>query len=350
MDGQVRLGLRPRQLTFVASAQPDSSSRASFPHPQLPVAAAAPANALPASMQAQEQSAVAVPAAAQGSVLGFSQTLNHQQSLPVSIAAGPGFGDSQSLPTQPSQPLADASLAQQSVSVAPNIGIEQQQQQVSVAYSEALQQAGVESQQAPSASAEAGSTELSESPPSLAWPGAVAAPLEPIRQQSILSAVPSRQASGAVLPLSRQLSAVAPVVSGQPSAVVQVLSRQATAQQLPSGESPAAAQVPSRQSSAMGPSRQASTAATPPTRQTSAVPASQPASLPAQAAAGSPGQGLQQHAQQDPHTQGVAPSVRDILQMWAPVPKPPSTGTLIRFSIPKCMQLFAWVESCKAQP
>lgn len=365
----------------------------SLTHTQIP----------PAGDQSQAQSPLLLPApvyATQGqlpgaapvsSVIGYSQTAD-QQSMPIGTATSIGFMPAHVLSQQLSQPPADVASAQQDALEQLGSHTEQQQgllQDRQSAHNAVLQQG------AAAAAADSGQ-QLTDSPPSLAWPGGAASTCEPDRQQSLSASVPSRQASATMPPVSTQASAVAPLLSRQPSAGAPVLSQQAAAEVLPtpSRQTSAVAQVPSRQQSAVAsalikqgsavvplPSRQGSATVTPPTRQPSAMPVEHATSMPDQAAANSPSQGLeqawaallpsllaesnkrqagsgaahtlptdladvllpvhgqrQQHdvqQQQDPalqrngsgHGGHAMPSVQDILQTWAPVPKPPSTGT-----------------------
>ena len=353
VDGQVRLGLRPRQLTFTASTQPavNNSSNTSVLLTHSPLAAVQPSpqppSLMPASRPMQQQAA---PAVAPHSAHGLHHSDSTAQASAADAPARVALTAAQSLPSKTSHPLADVFAAQQGAAEQATGPLGQQQgawQEALSAPGAALQQAADFPGRLPSADAPA-SGQLSDSPPSLAWPGAAATAGDPHRQQSLPAAPPSRHTSGAVPLPSRQPSAVASTVIKQRSVL------------------------------APGPSRQASMALRPPSRQDSAAHVTHPHPVPDQAAVNSRDQGLEQAwaallptllaqstrqhncltpaqpsdatpavsldvtdthlpvqagsqqqeaAQQRQHEQRIVPSVQDILQMWAPLPKPASTGT-----------------------
>lgn len=386
--------MRPRQLTFTASAQPaaiSSNTTTLLAHP--PAAAAQPSAQppllMPASLPMQQQTALA---AVPEPVHGLDHSDSPAQANAAAAPASVNLTAAESVPRQTSQAFADTLAAQQDA-ISQVAGVVEQQQG---AWHEALSAPGVALQQAaggsgqlpsadvpasgqlplaavpaseqPPSAALAVSGHVSDSPPSLAWPGAAATAPAPDRQQSLSAAPPARQASGAVPPLSRKVSAVAQLPSRQPSAVASTVTRQGSL-------------------SAPAPSRQPSITLRPPSRQGSAAPVT-PTSLPDQAVGTSPNQGLeqpllptllaestrqhsclnltqpsdaapslplsstgaplsvqaggQQHeaGQQGQHAEHVVPSVQDILQMWAPVPKPASKGT------PRCSTLVLAFKTC----
>ena len=349
VDGQIKLGLCPRQLTFSGSAQQAHQQQQQPPQfygssQVLPAAELAPANAA-----SPHDAAEIYPEA------GHSE-LSPVPLLPSRAAsnAGNAFADmaaadaaiqtdtaSASARVPQSGPIADD--LQQEGSPVPTV-------QKSVTMTEAAE---VHTGQ-----------QLTNVAPSLAWPAAAA---------------PSRQSSGVPPPLSRKQSDMSPPLPRQPSAVVKGPVRQASAvaatapfrlnsgalsgqnsqQQQQQQPVPLSRQVSRLHQSA---SRQSSGVQMPLSRQVSAVATeaaqhSAMAEEPEEAAATGPGQGLEQAwaallpsllasaSQQRRDAPAMLPSaalpnvrqqadnmdakqqtVTDILKMWAPVARPTAAG------------------------
>ena len=332
VDGQIKLGLRPRQLTFSASAQPQ---------PQLWLQSQAGSQALEQSPFAAPQSAAPLPGAEQPAGASIhSSGATTSGHLLDGVAASESFDRS----LQSAQP-GSASLMLQP--------------QVSSVATAAPVAAPVSRQ--PSIQANGMSTavetqcgqELTTVAPSLSWQGPATAAAAPSRQNSAPAPLLSRQPSVARQLPSRQLSAAVQLPSRQTSAAVPPLSRQPSA----------VGQPPSRQTSAVAAphSRQSSGMPLPVSKQSSAVIAPPPtlsrqpstSAEPHQAAGPSPRQGLEQAwaallpsllaeanrqhgdaaaavpaaarlpAGSQSRADAAAPvqTVGDILKMWAPLPK-----------------------------
>ena len=351
VDGQIKLGLRPRQLTFSGSAQ-----QAQQQLPQLgPPLYGGNHNPAPAT-------SAALPTAV-ADMLNFPDA-GHSQLSPVPLlpsraasnasnaftditAAGAAVQhDSMSAPAMGSQSVQTASGVQGQGSLLP---VGQSSMPASMAITEAAATAELQTGQ-----------QLTEVAPSLSWPGA-----------------PSRQSSGLPPPLSRQHSDLPPLPARQLSAVVRqtsavaaavapsrqnssALSRQNSQQQPP----PLSRQVSRTHQSA---SRQGSGVQLPLSRQASAAAAEEEAARhsaeaeePKKAAVCGPGQGLEQawaallpsllagaskqHSgasefsvgpsallpampQQVGNADPKQQTVGDLLKMWAPLSRPAAAGT-----------------------
>ncbi|DBA81543.1 TPA: hypothetical protein ACH3X1_007317 [Trebouxia sp. C0004] len=338
VDGHLKLGLRPRQLTFSASAQPP---------PQL-------------WLQSQD-----------GSQAFEQSPFAGSQSAPpaVSHAKQPADKPSHSSGATASGHLPDGVTASQSCnrslqSAQPgSVSLTLQPQVSSVAT--AVPPAAPESRQ-PSIQADDMTTavetqcgqELTTVAPSLSWPEPATAAAAPSTQNSAAAPLLSRQPSAAMQPPSRQLSAA-----------IQPPSRQASATVPPSLHEPSAVgQPPSRQTSAVAAphSRQSSGMPLPLSKQSSAVVPPPPtlsrqpptSAEPHQAAGPGPRQGLEQAwaallpsllaeaTRQGGDATAAVPAaarlpagsqtradaavpvqtVGDILKMWAPLPKAMTAG------------------------
>ena len=329
VDGQIKLGLRPRQLTFSASAQPP---------PQL----------------TDGQTA--------GSASGALSQLSPD--LTLESADGPvSFSGQGPSPVPLLQPAGGASGA------VSNMAAPSEQQPLPMAAASVSRQASMQADQGP-ADLPAGQP-LTAVAPSLSWPGKNLASGLPTgettlsRQPSALASKPSRQGSAALQAPSRQGSAALPGPFKQPSGTVSNASRQASAvARLLSKQPSAAAQMapydlpglPQQQS------RQNSAVASdmPLSRQLPAAVQDKASTEPDQAAGNSPQRGIeqawaallptllaevnrQQHdsaaasgpaasdlasedLQQASSGSDAAQTVMDILKTWAPVPKSMSTG------------------------
>ena len=305
VDGQIKLGLRPRQLTFSASAQPPPQL---WPQPQddsqaFPTAAGTPFS---------------------GSIQGAPDLLPHagQGLSPVPLLQPTGGSPASSTATaaapegMQTEQLAD-SLQHHSSGLSTAVTVAPLSRQASIQADGALPESP-------------GGQALTDVAPSLSWPGAATA-----------EAVPSRQNSAGPMPPSRQPSAVVQPPSRQPSAVVQAPSRQGSRMPPPL----------SKQASDVAPAQPV--APLPLSRQHSGSSARVASAEPHQAAASSPRQGLEQAwaallpsllaeankqqqtdssvvvlsgadqhaAPRQPGTDAPAQSVGDILKMWAPLPK-----------------------------
>ena len=343
IDGQIKLGLRPRQLTFSGSAQqqPQLGPQLHAGAGLLPTAEHPPA-LLPHAGHAELSPVPLLPShAASDASKVFTDT---------AAADAPAEADPQQLELAQQAAPATGSPHQQG-----SFGLSSQPVTV-VTETEATREAA-ESQTG---------QQLSAVAPSLSWPQA------PFRQSSALPAPASRQSSGLPppLPVSRQNSGMPPL-----PAVVTVPSRQASAvatapvQQ----QSGALSRQPSQQQS-ISLSRQASIAPHTASRQGSGMPlplSRQPsapteaagrsteAEEPGQAVPKGPGLGLEQAwadllpsllaeaSRQHSSGSAVLPSaavlpatlqppaastnpqtVQDVLDMWAPVTKPMGAGKM----------------------
>lgn len=353
VDGQIKLGLRPRQLTFSGSAQQQQQQPPQL-GPQLygevlPAAELVPANT--ASLQAATEM---LPAA------GHSE-LSPVPLLPSRVAS------------KASNAFADMAAADSAIQTGTALAPVMAAQSGQVANDLEQQGSFIPTVPAPVTMTEAADVQsgqrLTNVAPSLSWPAAAAA-------------VPSRQSSGLPLPLSRQQSDMPPLLARQPSAVVRVPVRQTSAV-----AAAAAAAAPSRQNSGAmsrqssqqqqpvplssqvsrshhSASRRGSGMQLPLSRQASAVAteAAQHSATavqrePEQAAAAGPGQGLEQAwaallpsllasasqqcsgelamlpsaalptvVQQAGNAEAKQQTIGDILKMWAPIARPTAAG------------------------
>ena len=355
VDGEIKLGLRPRQLTFLGSAQQTQQQQQQPPQlgqqlygssEALPAAELAPANAnLPNAAaelypEAAHSELSSVPLLSSRAASNASNAFADMAAAGTAAAMQTGTALAPAMPPQSGQVADDLQQEGSPLSTVP----------VSVVMTEA-------------AEAQTGQ-QLTDVAPSLSWPAAAA---------------PSRQVSGLPPPLSRQQSNLPPPLPRQPSAVVSGpvrqtsavaaaaapsrLSSTATNWQHPQQQQPVplSRQVSSSHQSA---SRQGSGAQLPLSRHAS-TPAAQhsaTAEEPEQAAAACPGQGLEQAwaallpsllasaSQQHSNEPAMLPSaqlptaslqqgsnagakqqtVGDILKMWAPIAKPRAAGNKSR--------------------
>ena len=349
VDGQIKLGLRPRQLTFSASAQP--------PPPQLWLQSQAGSQAFDQSPFAASQSAAPLPLAEQPAGM-----LTHSSGVMASGYSPDGIAASQS---------SDRSI-QSAQPGSANLVLQPQVSSVATAAPVAApvsRQPSTQADDIATAVETQCGQELTAVAPSLSWPGPATAAAAPSRQNSAAAPLLSRQPSDAVQPPSRQVSAAPQPPSRQLSAAVQLPSRQASAAVPPLSPQPSAVgQPPSRQASAMAapPSRQSSGVPLPLSKQSSAVVPPLPALSrqpstsvqPHQVAGPSPRQGLEQAwaallpsllaeanrqggdvaaampaaaklpAGSQSRADAAVPvqTVGDILKMWAPLPKATTAG------------------------
>ena len=371
VDGQIKLGLRPRQLTFSASAQPPPpqlrpqlqeggqtspdvqgllTQQSSAAH-SLPPHAGQPLSPVPLLQSAGASTTSNVATASE--VADWCQTLGDP--------AAPQAADAT---LQANQPYDSSSMVQHQTSDLPTAA--------AVSRQPSLQAAGA------TTAAELGQ-ELTSMAPSLSWPGPATAVAAPSRQNSAGASVLSKQPSAVAQPASRQLSAVvcppsrqgsaaAPPLVAQPSAVVPPPSRQASA--VAAGASSQSSGLPlpvSRQSSGVVPNP------SPPalSRQPSASATQSAVAQPRQTAASDPRQGLEQawaallpsllaEANRQGHDSAAAvpvtadlpaasraapeaaapvQTVGDILRMWAPVPEAMPAGLLLPPAVCCCCSL-----------
>ncbi len=337
VDGQIKLGLRPRQLTFSASAQPP---------PQLWLQSQAGSQALEQSPFAVSQSAAPLPLAEQPA--GVS---THSSGASASGYAPDGIAASQSLDRslQSAQPGSASLVLQPQVSSMAT---------AAPPAAPVCRQPSIQADDMATAVETQCGQELTTVAPSLSWPGPATAAAIPSRQNSAPPPLLSRQPSTAVQPPSRQLSAAVQLPSRQASAAVPLLSRQPSAVgQRPSQQTSAVAAPHSRQSSGVPlPLSKQSSAVVPPPPTLSRQPST--SAEPHQAAGPSPRQGLEQAwaallpsllaeanrqggdiaaavpaaarlpAGSQSRAEAAAPlqTVDDILKMWAPLPKAMTAG------------------------
>ena len=337
VDGQIKLGLHPRQLTFSASAQPP---------PQLWLQSQTGSQACEQSPFAASQSAVPLPRAEQPAGMStHSSVAAASGHLPDGVAAFQSSDRS----CQSAQPGSASLVLQPQVSSMAT---------AAPPAAPVSRQSSIQANDVTTAVETQCDQELTAVAPSLSWPGPATAAAAPSRQNSAPAPLLSRQPSAAVQPPSRQLSAAVQLPSRQASAAVSPLSPQPSA----------VGQPPSRQTSAVAAphSRQSSGVPQPLSKQSSAVvplPPSlsrQPSTSaePHQAAGPSPRQGLEQAwaallpsllaetnrpggavaatvptaarlpAGSQSRAAAAAPvqTVGDILKMWAPLPKAMTAG------------------------
>ena len=337
VDGQIKLGLRPRQLTFSASAQPP---------PQLWLQSQAGSQALDQSPFAAAQSAATLPLAEQP-----AGTSTHSSGASASGHLPDGVTASQSLDRslQSAQPGSVSLVLQPQVSTVATAA--------PVAAPMSRQPFILADDMSTAVEAQCGQ-ELTTVAPSLSWPGPATAAAAPSRQNSAAAPLLSRQPSAAVRPPSRQLSSAVQLPSRQASAAVPPLSWQPSAVGLPPSRQTSAVAAPhSRQSSGMPlPLSKQSSAVVPPPPTLSRQPST--SAEPHQAAGPSPRQGLEQAwaallpsllaeanrqggdvaaavpaaarlpAGSQSRAEAAAPvqTIGDILKLWAPVPKAMTAG------------------------
>ena len=365
VDGQIKLGLRPRQLTFSASAQPPPpqlrpqlqegvqtlpdvqgllTQQPSAAH-SLPPHAGQPLSPVPLLQSAGASTTSNVATASEAA--DWCQTLGDP-------AAPQGYGAT----LQATQSCDSSPMVQHQTSGLPTAAAAV----ASVSRQPSLQEAGA------TTAAELGQ-ELTSMAPSLSWPGPATAVATPSRQNSAGASVLTKQPSVAAQPASRQLSAVvcppsrqgsaaAPPLVAQPSAVVPPPSRQASAVAAGASRQSSGQPLPvSRQSSGVIPKP------SPPalSRQPSASATKSAVAQPNQKSVPGPRQGLEQawaallpsllaEANRQGHdsaaavpvaadlpatsqtvSEAAAPvqTVGDILKMWAPVPQAMPAGLLL---------------------
>ena len=361
VDGQIKLGLRPCQLTFSASAQP--------PPPQLWLQSQTGSQAFQQSPFAASQSAPLPLAEQPAGMSTHSSGATASGQLPDGVTVAASQSPDRSL--QSAQPGSVSLVLQPQVS------------SVATAAPPAApvsRQPSIQADDIAAAVETQCGQELTTVAPSLSWPGPATAAAAPSRQNSAAAPLLSRQPSDAVQPPSRQLSAAVQPPSRQLSAAPQPPSRQlSAAPQPPSRQTSAVVPLLSRQPSAVGqpPSRQTSAVAAPQSRQSFSVPlrlskqssavvpppptlSRQPSTSaePYQAARASPRQGLEQawaallpsllaeanrqggvvaaavpaaarlpaDLQSTAHAAAPVQTVGDILKMWAPLPKATTAG------------------------
>ena len=348
VDGQIKLGLRPRQLTFSGSAQ-----QAQQQQPQLRQQLHGSNEARPAAQLAPANAASPHAAAEIYSEARHSE-LSPVPLLPSHAASDASNAFADMTAADAVQPGSAATMEPHSGQIANDL-----QQQGSLIPKVPVSVAATEP-----AELQAGQ-QLTNVAPSLSWPAAAA----PSRQSSGLPPPLSQQQSGAVPPFPQQLSAVVTEPIKQTSAVAAtaeaaplqqnsgVLSRQNSQQQqsVPfSRQASRSCKSASRQGSGVQlPLSQQASAAAPGAAQHSAA-----AGTPQQTAANGPGQGLerawaallpsllasasQQHYAAELNTlpsaalptmvqQGInedakQQTVGDILKMWAPIAGPTAAG------------------------
>ncbi len=333
VDGQIKLGLRPRQLTFSASAQPP---------PQLWLQSQDGSQALVGS----QSTAPALPHAEQP-----AGTSTHSSGATASGHLPDGVAASQS---------SDRSL-QSALPGSASLMLQPQMSSVATAAPLAApvsRQPSIQADDMTTAVDTQCGQELTTVAPSLSWPGPATAAAAPSRQNSAAAPLLSRQPSAAMQPPSRQLSAAVQPPSRQASAAVPPPSRQPSAVgQPPSRQTSAVAAPHSRQSSGLPlPLSKQSSAVVPPPPTVSRQPST--SAEPHQAAEPSPRQGLEQVwaallpsllaeanrqggdataavpaaarllAGSQTRADAAAPvqTVGDILKMWAPLPKAMTAG------------------------
>ena len=351
VDGQIKLGLRPRQLTFLGSAQqtqqqqpPQLGQQLYGSSEALPAAELAPANAnLPNAAaelypEAAHSELSSVPLLSSRAASNASNASADMAAADAAMQTGTALA-----PAMQPQSGQVADDLQQQGSPLPTVP-------VSVAMTEA-------------AEAQTGQ-QLTDVAPSLSWPAAAA---------------PSRQVSGLPPPLSRQQSDMLPLLPRQLSAVVRGPVRQTSAVATAAAPSRLNSMATNRRNSQQqqpvplfrqvsrshqSASRQGSGAQLPLSRHasTEAAQHSAAAEEPEHVAALCPGQGLEQAwaallpsllasaSQQHSSEPAMLPSaqlptaslqqrsnagakqqtVGDILKMWAPIAKPRAAGNKSR--------------------